>query len=757
MKIILAQDDIDVSEIMVADGDLINGNALFIGRGDDCHILLDDVQISRTHTKIYVEDNNLYAECLATSGDLRVDGITVKKTRLEPDSVLTIGRFSLKLQEHGQLFDKLTLEKMSDAQDIIETNQESEALDKTEVLPAETEILPSPVEEEAVEEPLNEEEQESDPFEEESSDDNEDDDYSFDDNLASEESEDNDSEFGEKTEQNELDDRFENDSFDSDSNEESFDDGFENNDGGFDTEESGFDDGFGGGDSGEDKTQVFTGFANFTLRIFGEYAPFDKYNIVEQETFIGRDEEKCQIVLDDPEVSSVHAVIKKTALNCVLEDLDSSNGTLINGERINSKQLVATDEFLIGTTSFTVEVRSDLIEAEKDRLMPVDQNQEIEVEEIIEEEVSFDDLEDNEDDANLSLKDKILKNKKLVYGIAAIAILMVLFSEEEKKPEKPRKKTKEVKEVPIKPRTGFSPEQEAQLEQNYELALSKFQAEEYYEAKEYLQKVFDIDKDGTYRDTLTLSKLINEGYEEIIRLKNEAEAEKERKQLLLKVKALLEKAQKAVKDREVEVAENYFTQILELDPENIDVAPLKIEIQAYKDEIQRKADEKARAEAIRRNMVEALQPGKSLYLKGKWYDAINKLTEFLEIKKMDEDLIAEGTKMLKESQQKLLRIVNPLRSKARSFKEGQDLKQAYEAYGEVLEFDPSDEESLNEREAILKELKIKSRKLYREGLIAESLSSFSKAKEKFQEVKQISPVGSEYYIKASNKIDSYLE
>ncbi len=124
---------------------------------------------------------------------------------------------------------------------------------------------------------------------------------------------------------------------------------------------------------------------------------------------------------------------------------------------------------------------------------------------------------------------------------------------------------------------------------------------------------------------------------------------------------------------------------------------------------------------------------------------------------MDEDLIQEATSMLKESQKNLLLIISPLISKARSFKEGEDLKQSFESYGDVLKYDPSNEEALNQRDAIFVTLKNRSRKVYREALVAESLSLFNKAKEKFQEVQQISPVNSEYYNKASDKLKEYLE
>ena len=141
------------------------------------------------------------------------------------------------------------------------------------------------------------------------------------------------------------------------------DDVFSENDSGF-NEDSGF-------SNDSESTQLVQTFAKFSLKLFGEYAPFDRFLINDNEVFIGRDPEKCQIVLDDPEVSKVHAVIKRTMLNYTLEDLDSANGIILNGERVNKSELSNGDEFLIGDTTLTVTISSDIIEAEKDILMPV--------------------------------------------------------------------------------------------------------------------------------------------------------------------------------------------------------------------------------------------------------------------------------------------------------------------------------------------------------------------------------------------------
>jgi len=64
---------------------------------------------------------------------------------------------------------------------------------------------------------------------------------------------------------------------------------------------------------------------------------------------LGRGED-CEIVLADPHVSRRHCEFKGQEKFCVLTDLDSGNGTMINGERVKSKQLSSGDVIKLGKT-----------------------------------------------------------------------------------------------------------------------------------------------------------------------------------------------------------------------------------------------------------------------------------------------------------------------------------------------------------------------------------------------------------------------
>lgn len=82
--------------------------------------------------------------------------------------------------------------------------------------------------------------------------------------------------------------------------------------------------------------------------------PHQTVTLVGPETVLGRDL-TCDHVLNYPMVSRRHACLHRWADGTVLEDLDSTNGTFINGQRIKGKVLVRTGDVIsLGSFSFTL-------------------------------------------------------------------------------------------------------------------------------------------------------------------------------------------------------------------------------------------------------------------------------------------------------------------------------------------------------------------------------------------------------------------
>lgn len=744
MKLKVSQNELDILFYESPDLDLNDNYEVFIGRSEDCHIHLEDSKVSRYHAVIEYSEGKWTLVKKTEFGDLLVNGIGEEKHILRTGDNITISSFSIKVEELNEI--------NPDTDIVTEVSSDFEDAIGNDSLPEGTMEMPKPGEGEDISDLDDDSPLEDGPSE---NDDEDDGGLDF--------SDDND----EESEGTNFHDG-EEDSFNNDEEGGFSGDGDPSFDSGFVNEE---DNGFGEGSS--ESTQVLNSFITFSLKLSGDLAPYDRFTIEDEEVIIGRDPEKCQIVLNDPEISGEHAKVTKTMINCFIEDLNSSNGTYVNGERINKVELENGDEFTIGETTFVLDVSSDLIKEEDGSLMPVEDDQEIEMIEEIEEEVDFDDYEgdfDGDFAVETTEEKSFLKNpekrKKLIIGLVVVAALS-MFIEDKPKKEKntgkkgePTKTTKvgdtSSKETKEQKKKKLSPEEKSMAESSYQLGKAYFKQGRYAEAQIELDKVWDIDP--LYTPSLSsLRDEVIEGLKNLERKRRELEAAKERVLRLKKIKELVDKATEAVKKREVIVAQSLFTEIASLDPENIEVTRLKLEIEAYEKEQERKKLEAARIKALREKMVDKLKPGKLHYIKKEWFKAIIKLEKFLDEKGMPEDLVKEATDMLSESKKALSEQIDPLVGKARSLKEGQDLKASYDIYLEVLQIDPGHEEALSEIENIKQTLENRSKKVYREALISESLSLFKEAKEKFEQVQQISPTDSEYYQKATEKLKDYLE
>ncbi len=71
---------------------------------------------------------------------------------------------------------------------------------------------------------------------------------------------------------------------------------------------------------------------------------------------IGRDP-TCNFAIDSPRLSRQHAVIHTGGMQPEVEDLNSSNGTWFEGQRISRKVIVDGDEIKFGDVAATFEVR----------------------------------------------------------------------------------------------------------------------------------------------------------------------------------------------------------------------------------------------------------------------------------------------------------------------------------------------------------------------------------------------------------------
>ncbi len=83
-----------------------------------------------------------------------------------------------------------------------------------------------------------------------------------------------------------------------------------------------------------------------------------RYRLAEDEpNLLGRDWD-CRVVLNDPQCSRVHAAVFREEGLWWIKDHDSSNGTYVNGQRIDHAQLVDGTEIRLGSSGFTFSTKA---------------------------------------------------------------------------------------------------------------------------------------------------------------------------------------------------------------------------------------------------------------------------------------------------------------------------------------------------------------------------------------------------------------
>jgi hypothetical protein len=78
------------------------------------------------------------------------------------------------------------------------------------------------------------------------------------------------------------------------------------------------------------------------------------YPVSRRSLVIGRGRE-CDLVIDDRNVSRRHAELTRDGEGFTLRDLDSTNGTAVNGRRVRLSPVAAGDTIMLGTVVLTLE------------------------------------------------------------------------------------------------------------------------------------------------------------------------------------------------------------------------------------------------------------------------------------------------------------------------------------------------------------------------------------------------------------------
>ena len=87
------------------------------------------------------------------------------------------------------------------------------------------------------------------------------------------------------------------------------------------------------------------------MTVIGDDLSVDYFALTGEDALVGRSTDAA-VVLDDVTVSRQHAKLTRDGIKWRVQDLRSLNGTYVNKERVESKELKDGDEIQIGKFRF---------------------------------------------------------------------------------------------------------------------------------------------------------------------------------------------------------------------------------------------------------------------------------------------------------------------------------------------------------------------------------------------------------------------
>lgn len=551
-------------------------------------------------------------------------------------------------------------------------------------------------------------------------------------------------------------------------------------------------------DNGDDDgaTKILQAPAQAILRFEPGVASVGTYNIEKDITLIGRGS-NCDVILLEKKASRKHLEIRRQGLTFFIKDLQSGNGTLVNGERIDQTELVPGDVIQIGESKFqfTVEnqdlidgqaqLPSDLLNLDTDE--PSDQFFPPAIPEggqaaAFAQEQQYDEHgnpigpgagaadEEPEDPNDKSLINKwrrkfrkLDKQTQTRIAIVAVIIMMIFAFSPDEEPVK--------KKGPSRASCAKKMRLEC-LDQARQRMIKKTYGQliEANEKKEYSKMLILANTIGQvfpdYLDTQQLKRAAEKGIEREEKRKRDEEERKRREALMAEVRKLEARGEKlyaqAVKDKSARpklaaLIQEIFTQ----QPTNMKAANWRDSIKQVEERERLAEIEKRKAEALKRRAESAFDRVRDMWkVDGKYYETVAEAEKLKQIPYEENNYIERIEQLKKDVMADLDSRTAPLLEEARKFREVEkDLVKAKNKYREVLAIDRKNTAASLGLNEIRETLFIETKRLYVEAILAEDMSSIDLAEKKFRECVRTAPEPlkgtTDYKKRCQNKLKKY--
>ena len=516
------------------------------------------------------------------------------------------------------------------------------------------------------------------------------------------------------------------------------------------------------------------------------------YELSEEEggrIYIGR--ANCHVVLEDKKASRKHVSIETRDKKHFLKDLGSSNGTLVNGERIDEHELVSGDEIRIGDTRIVYKLVQRDFEDKKQSFLQVPEEPAPEpvapmmpmeamaplpaqafepfasqpqggVDPAMPPPQDF--AAPTEDKRGLIAKGldyyKTLPLKmQIIYG-GAILFGIYYFMDEEAPQEKAtiqivQQPKKEAKKDPGQKSSAptfelLPPETQKYIDSQYKIAFEHYRNREYDSCLLELGKIFTYVQDyKSAREMESYAKLAKQQVEAAEEERKRKEAER---QAQIRLQALIDQAGLLMDQKKYKEAEAVFPEIELAQPENSQVANWKKKITEEAERAEADRLQREKAAKLRQDQLNELHAAEKVLEEKKYFEALDLFDAFLERDALEPEMVKAANAGVKKAEDGIAAERDPLLAEGKRLEAEGKENDAYRTYQKVLKVDPTDTEAPAGMARIRGALNARAKSIYSEGVIAEGFGDLDGAEKKYREVLDAVPPDNDYYVKAKGRI-----
>lgn len=505
------------------------------------------------------------------------------------------------------------------------------------------------------------------------------------------------------------------------------------------------------------------------IAISGPYK--DKIFSLEKETVIIGRAKNADVVLVDDLVSREHTRLYKQGVDYYLIDLNSSNGTKVNGKKILEPVVLSSGDIIeIGSST----LRFMVINPQAQKMEGVDfGSEEIQSAKAVIEKVApvLSDSEIKKIEKSFGYEGVTGAKKKRLVPIA-IAIFVVLVAiifllpdskKQEAKKTEPAKveqnieeKKEEVPEIQCSEQGSFCqmpPGVQKQLLAEYDVGVKLFKNFQFELAEDRAQQI--LAKVPDWPKAKELLDLAGAEKDKLIAQKKEEEEVQIRKMLEQKLAGFVREAQDLMRQKKYDKVKDVISKIFEIDPNNQEAKKMIDEIESMKEQMERLSQKRAEFLAALSKYKNSLGDGKKFYDRKEYMKAIETFQRCLSLPLLDSSdakAVREECKKLMDESNRLLResITPELTVAEELFTSGQ-FREAIASYQRVLRIDYKNKTAKMRIEEARRSIDDDAKENYSRAAIAESVSDFKNACLLYYKVLQIAIPGSKYYTDSLSK------